>query len=355
MRYWHIEVPYLGAKEKKVMRWIIQHSQHGWRRQVLLALGIVLGLTLMAIIRAGWGGSDCPDCVRQAAWQKVAPHLSSAERASVDAADKYKERVEEFFAERKRGARPFAEEVISWYGRWRFMKGKLPWVNEAEYGSFLRQAFEQHLFKEEDLSELIKGVVEAYASELAGIENQTLLAIRADLSDSALAERSLLPALRNDEAFRQSFADMIQEVFPLVSRDVAITAGRETASFVAMNIATDIAMEIVATVSTQLGVEAGILSTGVGSGMATLGVGLVAGILADMALDWIMRHTGYDPASEIAARVCETLDGVENLLLNGNRDTGNGGLIRELAKLQELRSSVCRESLKKRILEGGMQ
>jgi hypothetical protein len=331
-------------------------SQPRWRRQLLLAIGIMVGLAVMAIIHANWSTDDepPPDPVRQAAWEKITPHLAAAEQNSASAADKYAKRVQEFFAERKKGARAFAEEALSWSGKWSFMMSKMPWAGEGDYNQFLRETFEQHVFKEEDLASLIKAAVGGYASELAGIENETLLAIRADLSDSDLARQEQLPALQSDDAFRRSYAAMMESVLPIVTKDAAVTAGREIASFVALDIATTIALDILATVGAQLGIEGGILGSGVASGAATLGIGLVAAILADMALDWVMKQAGYDPAGEIAAKVFQSLDTVETLLLNGDH-TGKGGLCRELAKLREQRSTLRREALKKLVLEGGLE
>jgi hypothetical protein len=281
--------------------------------------------------------------------------LSAAETASTEAADKYARRVRQFFAERKAGARPFAEEVLSWSGKWAFLKSQSPWGNDGDYRQFLREAFERHLFKEEDIADLIRYAVQGYASELTGIENETLLAIRADLSDSALTQSAPLPALRSDDAFRQAVAAMMAKVLAIATNDVTVTAGRELASFIASDIATNITIEILSVVAARLGIEAGILGSGVASSAATLGIGLVAAILADQLLDWVLNAAGYDPAGAIAAKVCESLDGVEALLLDGDPETGKGGLCRELAKLREQRSALRREALQKLILEGGTE
>lgn len=330
-----------------------ERGQRRWLRQVLLAVGIIAGLALMSIIRACWGGDDP---VRQAAWEeKVAPHLAAAEQTAINAVGKHAKRVQEFFAERKKGTRRFAEAVLSWTGKFHFMNSKMPWAAEDDYGKFLERSFEQHVFKEAELSDLIKAAVEGYASELMGIENETLLAIRADLSDSELANGDQLPALKSDEAFRAALAAMMERVLPVVTADVVVTAGRELTNFVASDVAANISLEILAAVSARLGVEGGILSSGVAAGAATLGIGLVAAILIDMTLDWVMKQAGYDPAAEISAQLCQTLDTVENLLLNGDPETGKGGLCRELANLQEQRCGMCREALKKLILKGEVQ
>ena len=171
--------------------------------------------------------------------------------------------MRQFIAERKAVARPFAEEALSWSGKWAFLKSKSPWGEDADYQQFLREGFERHVFKEEDIADLTHSAVEGYLSELIGIENETLLALRADLSDSALAQCGQLPALDSDDAFRQAVAAMMAKALRVTTNDVAVTAGRELASFVASDIATNITIEILGAVAARLGVEAGILGSGV--------------------------------------------------------------------------------------------
>src|SRR5216683_3964292 len=110
-----------------------------WRRQILVAACIVAGLALLSILQDVWTTTDDPppDPAGQAAWDKIAPHLATAEQDSASAADKYAKRVREFFAERRAGARPFAEEVLSWSGKWAYLKSKSPWGDDRDYQQFL--------------------------------------------------------------------------------------------------------------------------------------------------------------------------------------------------------------------------
>lgn len=65
-----------------------------------------------------------------------------------------------------------------------------------------------------------------------------------------------------------------------------------------------------------------------------------------------MEKSGYDPAGDIAAKVCASLDEIEAIILDGGHDGEQAGLRRELQKLQAFRSSLCREALRKLILKG---
>jgi hypothetical protein len=333
----------------------IDNGQPNWLRQLLLASGIIFAMTLMAIIGLSYfdGEQTHYDPVRQAAWEKIAPRLSEAENASAQAGEKYAARVKAFFAERKRGARPFSDEVLSFWGKLEFVKSLLPIAEDGSYQRFLHETFSRHLFKGDDLTSLIEACVEGYSSELVGIENQTLMNIRADLGESDLASTDILPSLASDDAFRQSYAHMVEQVLPVINRDMAMTGGREATTFIMSDIAANIALRIGTVIAARLGVSAGILETGAASSVATFGLGAVAAFVLDKIIDWVLEQSGYDPAADITAKVCASLDEIETLLLEGGNDGTQTGLRRELQRVQVFRSSVCREALRKLILEGG--
>jgi hypothetical protein len=330
-------------------------SRHSWwRRQLLLALGITVALTVIAILRmaSGVSAQPQPDPERQAAWDKIAPRLSEAEKASADAGDKYAERVRAFFAERKLAARPFAESVLSFSGKWQFLKSKLPFADEKSHERFLREMFERHLFKADDVKDVIEHIVAEYASELQGIESEMLIAIRADLTDGDVAPPELRSALQSEESFQRAYDQTVELILPLISRDMNVTVGREVSSFVAADIAANISLRILTAVTARLGVSAGILGTGAALSVETLGVGLAAAFVADMGLDWIIHQAGYDPEGDVARKVCETLDKVQTLLLEGDPESATLGLRAELKKLREARSNLRNEALKGLIREG---
>jgi len=321
-----------------------------WRRQLLLAAAILAGLVIAGIIRGHWGGTDP---VRQAAWDKIAPRLSSAEQTSLQAGDKYAERVRSFFADRKLAARAFAEEVFSLSGKWAFVESKLPWAEADGHKRFLRESFERHLFKGKDIQDLIESAIRGYVSELEGIESAMLVDIRADLSEGELAPSDLLPALSSDESFQRAYAQMAERVLPVVQLYMGVTVAREVSSFIATDIASNISLRILTAVTARLGLSGGILGSGAALSVETLGVGLVAALLVDKLIDFVMHKAGYDPEGDVANKVCEALDKVEAMLLDGELESGTLGLRGELLKLQQARSRLCNEALKKLVLEGG--
>ena len=181
---------------------------------------------------------------------------------------------------------------------------------------------------------------------------------------------------------------MLQKVMPILTRDLGISVTREVVSFVGSEIAATLVMEIGASLATELGISGGILGAGATSGAVTFGVGLVAGILVDMALDWVIRQAGYDPEGEVAAKVTESLDHLERLILEGDKksrerydsarfystwswssadraaswaeaqaiESGGGlGLAHQLSHLNDIRSRLRDETLKGLILKGSAE
>jgi hypothetical protein len=320
------------------------------------------------------------------AWEKVTPRLHAADQAGQDAARRYRERVQAFFAERKQNTRDFGEAVLSLGGKWAFVKSKLPFTDVDGHRQFLRERFERIVLSGPELQELIQSVVAGYIGELQGIENDLLVQIRADLSDSDLARFETAAMLRTDEAFRKEYARSLNEVAAVVGRDVMVQIGRETVTWVGADIATNITLSLATALAERLGVSAGMLGSGAASGAATVGIGLAAGLILDALLERILRTCGHDPAGDIGGKVDEALDVFQGLLLDGDpqavrtyetlrrlqvRDRfsfvreecrqaadrmetgGYLGLDRELKRLKEARSRLRGEALRRLILEGG--
>jgi hypothetical protein len=81
-----------------------------------------------------------------------------------------------------------------------------------------------------------------------------------------------------------------------------------------------------------MGMDAGILGAGGALAPETLGVSLVAALVADIAVDWIAKLTGYDSVTRVSAKVNEVLDKLQALLVNGDADTlQKYEILRELA------------------------
>ena len=190
--------------------------------------------------------------------------LHKAEQNNTD--DAHLQRVKEFFAEKRGRARDFAEDVLGWSGKWAFVKGKMLRDDGKGHQVFLRQAFERHFFTARDLQELMQSVITSHVSDLEGRENALLVAIRADLSEQDLPALRALSALKSDESFQKEYRKMLDQVVPVVSRDLKITIGREAVVWVGSDIAAAVTVRVASAVAVRLGVSSGILGTGAASG-----------------------------------------------------------------------------------------
>ena len=357
-------------------------KRRGRFQSLWLTLGVTIGLVVVA---GGYQFLPHYDPVRLEAWSKVEPRLHETDEATRNEVNTSTEQIKKFFAGRKQNARAFAADVLSLSGKWAYVKG---YFSEGNHERYLQECFERNLFSSAELKSLIESAVSRYVSEIQGRENQLLVAIRADLEGSELAGPNYLPALSSEGEFRREYDAMLQKVLPILTRDLGISVTREVVSFVGSEIAATLAMEIGVSLATELGISGGILGAGATSGAMTFGVGLVAGILVDMTLDWIIRQAGYDPEGEIAAKVVQSLDDLERVILEGDKKTnerygnarfystwswssadrqaawaeaqsiessGGLGLTHQLNHINDVRSRLRDETLKSLILNGGVE
>jgi hypothetical protein len=329
------------------------------RSRIQIALGtvgILSAMVLLILLRSANSTAPRPlDPVAQRAWDKIAPRLRDADQNGIQSVEQQLLRIRDFFDQKILHTSVFAEDALSWSGKWAFIKGKFTGDDGRSHQEFLRQAFERHFFTNDDLQQLLQATVAGFLSELEGQDSAVLVSIRADLSEQDFPAIRSLSAFQSEEAFSRGYRSMLAEVIPIVSRDMQITVGREIGVWVSTEVATAVTIRVGSAVAARLGISAGILSSGAVSGAATLGAGLAVGLIVDGAVDRLMREAGYDPTGEIAFQTSGVLMEIERLLLYGeggpeqmNRE-GNRGLRHELNRLRELRSQ-CREGAIKKLL-----
>ncbi|WP_169974036.1 hypothetical protein [Tautonia rosea] len=352
------------------------------RRPASLTLGVLCGLALTAaahhfVLRH--------DPIRLRAWWQVAPRLQQAEEETRGEVEAATGEVERFLDDRAAHARAFASDVLSLRGKWAYLSD---YFHKGTHEEYIAGCFERHLFRGDELRAVVESSIARYVTEVQGAENRLLVDLRADLADDAIAGDGYLPALDSEEAFRAQYEAMLERILPVVSRDVGVTVTREMAAFVGSEIAARILADLGVSLATRMGVSGGILGAGASSGAVTFGVGLVAAILVDMALDWVIRKAGYDPEGEIAAKVQESLERLGTLILEGDAlewsryrdarwgarlswdaaereaaresarsiEAGGGlGLRHQLRRVDDLRSRLRKAALRGLILEGGAQ
>jgi hypothetical protein len=108
-------------------------------------------------------------------------HIDDAEQKSLEAITKRSGEFRTFVEERKPGAKPFSEETVSLYGKWRALKSKLPFTDSEGHKKYIVDKFDKHVFTPQQLSDKVKGIVEDSIRDLDQEQNSLAVAIRTEL------------------------------------------------------------------------------------------------------------------------------------------------------------------------------
>ena len=310
------------------------------------------------------------DPVVLAAWRKINPHVNVADQSCFKAVEKHCNRVREFFAERKKRGRVFAEEALSLRSKWRYVKSKLPFTDAAGHQDFLRECFEKTVFSSREMEDVIRSAVEGCLAEWQAIENKLLMDIRADLGDDALASLKDGGMFSSEAVLREAYARAMERTGKAFGVDMAIWTGREGVAMAGGNMAAPVIHALAVSLAGRLGVSGTVLSGGVASGAVTLGGGVIAGVIIDALLDHLLRLLGYDPEEKIEKLVAESLEYSADLVVLGkvsaktakNKKSGvahsrggSDGLFHHLTLLASQRAQVREKAVKTLLAEGGRQ
>jgi hypothetical protein len=327
------------------------------------------------------------DAIRRHAWDRIARHLAPADAASLLAIERSLAPVDEFFAEHRDGARPFAKAVLSLRGKWKYVRTRGVFGGDPdEHALFLDEKFREHVFAPEDLSAVVKSSIGDYIRAIQGVENKLLVTCRTELAELDPLVDAAIGGLDNSKVFAATYEKMLARLVPEVTRGARADLGLFVGSLVAAEVTEQLVMRLGRAVATRLGVSAGILGAGATGGAASAGITIGLAVVIDMGVERILRLTGSDAASKVTARVEGSLDGLRDLILDGDatavaayhkirarRETfptaegrkkiaaaldemetkGDLGLRRMLFQLHYERARLREAALRKLILEGG--
>ena len=214
--------------------------------------------------------------------------LREADTKAAAAIRKRASEFSQFIESRKPGAKPFSQEVVSWYGKWRAVSPYLPFTNKEGHKKYVIEKFDKYIFTNEELAAAVRRAVEGSVKDLESIENELAVALRREILG-----RSLAP----DEApiAADEFKQAVERLVSGAQLDAVKSAGSLVASEAAAQVATPVLV--------RLGVSAGILSTGAATSPWTLGASVVIGLVVDALWEWI-----DDPAGDIEREMVTALD-----------------------------------------------
>lgn len=238
-----------------------------------------------------WGASRTKAEVRAVCER----HLTEAQRDAMESIAKNAEAYTEFVMSRKEGARPFAEDVVSLYGKWRALKQYIPFTEKDSHQKYIVESFGKHIFTPEELGGAIERSIEGAVKDIEGFENSLASALReVILGESIPSDQS---PVANEE-----FKKAVETILGAAEWDAAKTSGKLVLS------------EAVSLVGTQvlirLGASAGILTTGMANSGWSFGASVVIGIIVDQLWEWY-----DDPVGDIEREIAKAL---EELAKNGS-------------------------------------
>jgi hypothetical protein len=186
---------------------------------------------------------------------------------------------------------------------------KTPFTKGGRQAAYLRQAFDEHLFKPADLERTIEQVAQCYSDSITAIENQMLVKLREDLSD---LPATAFAASVDSATLRWVYEAAVERAIERVGMDVTADVATQVVSLVAGEVLTQVAV--------RLGASAGILSAGAGTSWATFGAGLAIGLIVDQLVSWVWDWWA-DPRGSLAAELSLRLDELHALIVEGDGQT----------------------------------
>lgn len=295
------------------------------RRTMIIALacgGAVVGIGGVALGRRLLP-SYLLDGGTRAARRRAQPHIEKAVADSLAGIDPSLESLETFFADAKKHADAFADDVLGWYSKYKLIRG--------QHEKFLAETFREHFFGPDELKQAMTKAVQAYVADLEAIDNRMLVDIRMDVADlPAGASLQAMPVPDLQDRYRS----LCSRIAGITGADAAVDVGRAAADMIVGS--------VVAMMAARMGTSAVVLGAGAASGWWTFGIGVVVGVIVDQIISAVWNWT-YDPHGKLVAMMQTKIDEVRGLVLDG--EGGEPGLREALRRYADKRAIVRREAV----------
>lgn len=265
----------------------------------------------------------------------AAPHLQWARRECDRIIQDHIEVIDRFFANAMVNARPFADEALSWSGKWPLIVDHVPFTEGGRQQRFIRARFEEYFFKPAQLEQVVRQAVAEYLKHMDSIEGQMLVRIRADAADFPSA---FLIARTRESDLKVTYDQALVRAMD--------ATGGELRADIATQVVSVITSEVLTQVAVRLGVSAGIIGTGAASSWATFGIGLAVGLIVDQVVSWVWDWYA-DPKGDLAVELKQKLYEIHRLIVYGSNDVkGLRNHLRAFADARaEMRSQAVRALL----------
>ncbi len=269
--------------------------------------------------------------------KRIEPTLAKADAEAAAAVERQLAHLTRFFAEARGRTPQFAESVLGWGSKWRFVIDKVPYTKGDRHAEYLRKMFAEQLFSDQELTRAIEQIARGYADSLTDVENQMLVRLRQDIVGLPVAE---LPQFQDPVALQTAYGSALKQA----QTHVGASVNSDVASLV-MSL---VVQEVVTQVAVRLGVSAGVLSVGAGSSWATFGVGLVIGVIVDQLITYVW-DAWADPKGQLAEDMNKKLAELEQLIVVGDEKTP--GLRTRLLEFSRQRAEQRRYAIQQLLKE----
>lgn len=262
-------------------------------------------------------------------WEKIAsPHLLRCQQRVSAASQRHTEPIVDLLNRAQIKVPKFSKTALSFASKWRLIADAVPYTKGDRNEVFLREQFESTVLRSSDLEDAIEESIASFLQEIRSIENQMLVELRADLDDFPQIDWS---KWKDDETMRQQFDIAIATAMDSSNTDFKNAVGSQLISLIAGEVLTQVAVRV--------GVSAGILGTGAASGWATLGIGVVAGIVIDQIVSTVWKYWD-NPETELTDQIQSQLGNLQRLICEGDETTQ--GLRQHYTRVSEERDSLRR-------------
>lgn len=246
---------------------------------------------------------------KRALKQLVEKHLSWAESEVQLLNSTGHKSIEVLFGKAFENVPSYSQSILGWKSKWNLILDKLPGNDKDRHEQFLKQQFEQKIFSPQQLEAAVNQAVRERLLQVRDIENQMLIRLRADIE--GLPELAHIDSQSASE-FESRLQSALLQASEVVSEDLSSNIESQLVSL--------LAGEVMAQVAIRLSVSAGILSTGAASSWATLGIGLVAGVVIDQIVTRIWDWWS-EPEAELSLQISKQLTLVHDLICKGDSDS----------------------------------
>lgn len=254
------------------------------------------------------------------------PHLALADRRIAEATKSHFGGISSLFAQARSHTDEFAKSALGWGSKWRIAADAMPFTKGNRNEEYLKEQFEKQVLSGAKLEKAIEQCVLEFLDDIHSIESKMLVDLKADLAD-----------FPGEYTISQMSEEELQSHFDSAIQNAMLVAGVDLQSNISSQLVSIVVGEVLTQLAVRMGVSAGILGTGAASGWATLGIGVVVGIVIDQVVMSIWNQWN-NPQGNLVDTLNHQLDVMQVVICLGDNETQ--GLQQRFEQIARARAQV---------------